>query len=403
MNETARTRRGGGLPTFGAGVLALILVGPAFAADPIPAGAPPMGWNSWNHFAAKIDDATVRAQADAMVSSGLRDAGYRYINIDDAWEGQRDAAGAIQPNAKFPDMKALADYVHAKGLKLGIYSSPGPKTCAGYEGSQGHEAQDAKTYAAWGVDYLKYDLCSLGPSMIAAGSIEAAQAVELAAYRKMGAALRAATATTSRPIVYSLCQYGFDQVWRWGGSVGGNLWRTTGDIEDKYPRMAEIGFGQAGLSKFARPGQWNDPDMLEVGNGGMNATEYRTHMSLWALLAAPLLAGNDLTRMSPETLSILANREVIAIDQDPMGAQGDRVAAEGPLEVWARPLAGGARAVGLFNRSDLPAEMAVDFARLGVSGPAMTRDVWAGKDLGSLTGYKAMVPAHGVVLLRLSS
>jgi alpha-galactosidase len=358
-----------------------------------------MGWNSWNHFAAKIDDATVRAQADAMVSSGLRDAGYRYINIDDTWEGARGADGAIQPNAKFPDMKALADYVHAKGLKLGIYSSPGPKTCAGYEGSQGHEAQDARTYAAWGIDYLKYDLCSLGPSMIAAGSLEKAQAIELTAYQKMGEALRA----TGRPIVYSLCQYGFDQVWRWGGDVGGNLWRTTGDIEDKYPRMAEIGFGQAGLAKYARPGRWNDPDMLEVGNGGMNPTEYRTHMSLWALLAAPLLAGNDLSKMSPDTLAILTNRDVIAIDQDPAGLQGDRVRAEGPLEIWVKPLAGGARAVGLFNRSDLPAEMAVDFAEVGVSGAVKTRNVWAATDLGAISGYTAIVPAHGVLLLRLGA
>jgi alpha-galactosidase len=372
---------------------------PTFAAAPTPAPAPPMGWNSWNHFAAKIDDATVRAQADAMVASGMRDAGYRYINIDDTWEGQRDPAGVIHPNAKFPDMKALAAYVHSKGLKLGIYSSPGPKTCANYEGSQGHEVLDALTYAAWGIDYLKYDLCSLGPSMIAAGSLEAAQAIELAAYDKMGKAL----AATRRPIVYSLCQYGFYQVWRWGGSVGGNAWRTTGDIEDKYPRMVQIGFGQAGLSKYAKPGNWNDPDMLEVGNGGMTGVEYRTHMSLWALLAAPLLAGNDLSQMTPETLSILTNRDVIAIDQDRLGAQGDRVKAEGPLEIWAKPLAGGAKAVGLFNLSDLPANMEVAFADLGVAGAAKARDVWAGKDLGPLRGYKIMVPAHGVVLLRLSN
>jgi alpha-galactosidase len=213
----------------------------------------------------------------------------------------------------------------------------------------------------------------------------------------MGAALKA----TGRPIVYSLCQYGFDQVWRWGGGVGGNLWRTTGDIEDKYPRMAEIGFGQAGLSRYARPGNWNDPDMLEVGNGGMTAVEYRTHMSLWALLAAPLLAGNDLTRMSPETLAILTNREVIAIDQDVLGAQGDRVRAEGPLEVWAKPLAGGAKAVGLFNRSDLPANIDLDFAEVGVAGAVKARDLWAGKDLGAIRAYHATVPGHGVVLLRI--
>jgi alpha-galactosidase len=383
----------------GLAALMLAFAGPTAIAAPPPklAAAPPMGWNSWNHFAARIDDATVRAQADAMAMSGLRDAGYRYINIDDTWEGQRDAQGVIHPNAKFPDMKALADYVHAKGLKLGIYSSPGAKTCAGYEGSLGHEAQDAQTYAAWGIDYLKYDLCSLGPSMQAAGSIEKAQAIELAAYAKMRDALRA----TGRPIVFSLCQYGFDQVWRWGPSVGGNLWRTTGDITDKYPRMIQIGLSQAGLARYAHPGAWNDPDMLEVGNGGMNAIEYRTHMSLWAILAAPLLAGNDLTKMSPETLSILANREVIAIDQDPLGRQGDRLRNEGPLEIWTRPLAGGGKAVGLFNTSDLPANMALDFDAAGFQGPVRARDIWAAKDLGKLKAYRAVVPAHGVVLLRL--
>ena len=378
--------------------LGLTLTALPARAAPILAATPPMGWNSWNHFAGKIDDATVRAQADALVASGMRDAGYVYVNIDDTWQGTRDAAGVIHPNARFPDMKALAAYVHSKGLKLGIYSSPGPKTCAGFEGSYDHEEQDAKTYAAWGIDYLKYDLCSLGASMIAAGSLDKAQAIELAAYRRMGEALRA----TGRPIVYSLCQYGFSQVWRWGGDVDGNLWRTTGDIEDKYPRMAAIGFGQAGLSKFAKPGQWNDPDMLEVGNGGMTPTEYRTHMSLWALLAAPLLAGNDLTTMTPDTMAILTNREVIAIDQDPLGAQGDRVSAEGPLEIWAKPLAGGAKAVGLFNTSDLPATMEVDLAILGYPS-ANVRDVWTGKTVtGDKGRYRVDVPAHGVVLLRVS-
>ena len=377
--------------------LATGLLATSVTAAPSAAPTPPMGWNSWNHFEAKVDDATVRAQADAMAANGMRDAGYRYINIDDTWEGTRDASGVIHPNAKFPDMKALADYVHSKGLKLGIYSSPGPKTCAGYEGSFGHEAQDAQTYAAWGIDYLKYDLCSLSTPMIASGSLEKAQAIELAAYKKMDTALQA----TGRPIVYSLCQYGFSQVWRWGGSVGGNLWRTTGDISDKFDRMAVIGFGQAGLAKFAKPGNWNDPDMLEVGNGGMTAVEYRTHMSLWALLAAPLLAGNDLTKMTPETLAILTNREVIAIDQDAAGRQGDRVRAEGPLEVWAKPLGGGAQAVGLFNLADQPAYIDVDFAEVGFKGPVKARDVWGAKDLGKLKTYRAMVPGHGVVLLRI--
>ena len=290
-------------------------------APPI-AATPPMGWNSWNHFAGKIDDATVRAQADAMVSSGMRDAGYVYINIDDTWQGNRDAQGVVHANSKFPDMKALADYVHAQGLKLGIYSSPGPKTCAGFEGSYGHEAQDAQTYAAWGIDYLKYDLCSFDDMMKQAGSPDAAHKMMLDAYVKMHKALL----KTGRPIVFSLCQYGADAVWRWGASVGGNSWRTTGDISDNYARMTEIGFEQAGLARFAGPGHWNDPDMLEVGNGGMNPEEYRTHMALWALLAAPLLAGNDLSTMKPETIALLTNKEVIAIDQDRLGqASGPRL------------------------------------------------------------------------------
>jgi len=363
------------------------------------AATPPMGWNSWNHFAKEVSDPIVRAQADAMVSSGMRDAGYIYVNIDDTWEGERDVQGFIHPNSKFPDMKALADYVHGKGLKLGIYSSPGPKTCAKYEGSYGHEEQDAQTYAEWGIDYLKYDLCSLRDMMKQAGSPEAAHKMMMDAYAKMHSAL----VKTGRPIIYSLCQYGDDAVWNWGASVGGNLWRTTGDISDKYSRMTEIGFSQAGLAKYAGPGHWNDPDMLEVGNGGMKPDEYRMHMSLWALLAAPLLAGNDLTKMTPDTISLLTNREVIAIDQDPGGIQGERISAEGPMEVWARPLADGSKAVGLFNRHHLPMEVRIDFRQIGFNGRVKLRDVWSGSDLGTAEGeYHATVPAHGVLLLRVS-
>jgi alpha-galactosidase len=357
-----------------------------------------MGWNSWNHFKASVDDPIVRAQADAMVSSGMRAAGYLYINIDDTWEGERDARGFIHPNSKFPDMKALADYVHSKGLKLGIYSSPGAKTCAGYEGSLGHEQQDADTYAQWGIDYLKYDLCGLRVQMKQAKSPEEADQMMIDAYRKMHDALL----KTGRPVVFSFCQYGDDAVWRWGAGLGANLWRTTGDITDRYQRMAEIGFGQAGLARFAGPGHWNDPDMLEVGNGGMNAEEYRTHMSLWAILAAPLLAGNDLSTMTPETITLLTNKEVIAIDQDPLGREGDRVSEEGPIEIWARPLSDGAKAVGIFNRHDTPLSKAVDFGPLGYEGPVQVRDIWQGKDLGTMTGsYKVVIPGHGVIFLRL--
>jgi alpha-galactosidase len=386
---------------LGVGIgLLLLLVAPKDAAQNLAvATTPPMGWNSWNHFAGKIDDATVRAQANAMVSSGMRDAGYVYINIDDTWQAERDAQGVIQANSRFPDMKALADYVHAKGLKLGIYSSPGPKTCAGFAGSYGHEKQDAQTYAAWGIDYLKYDLCSFGKIMEAAGSPEAAHKLMLDAYAKMHIALQ----QTGRPMVYSLCQYGADAVWHWGALVGGNSWRTTGDISDKYSSMTQIGFGQAGLAKYAGPGHWNDPDMLEVGNGGMNLEEYRTHMSLWALLAAPLLAGNDLSTMRPETIALLTNREVIAIDQDPLGQQADRVWAEGTQEIWARLLADGSKAIGIFNRFDWPQDIEFSFREFGFKGGVKGRDIWAAKDLGTLpNNYRVRVPSHGVVLLRVS-
>lgn len=367
----------------------------------IAAATPPMGWNSWNHFAERVDDADVRAAADALVSSGMRDAGYIYVNIDDTWEGPRNAQGEITTNSKFPDMKALADYVHSKGLKLGIYSSPGPKTCAGYPASYGHEAQDAQTYASWGIDYLKYDLCSFRDIMDkeAPGNPEKQFAMQKAAYEKMHKALEA----TGRPIVFSLCQYGWNDVWKWGPEVGGNLWRTTGDISDHYNRMAEIGFSQAGLAKYAGPGHWNDPDMLEVGNGGMTEDEYRTHMTLWAILAAPLIAGNDLSKMTPETLALLDNSEVIAVDQDKLGREGDRIWAEGPEEIWAKPLSGGAKAVGLFNRAETPREISLRLSTLGFGSQAKLRDLWAGKDVEAKAGvYSVLVPRHGAVMLKVS-
>jgi alpha-galactosidase len=371
-------------------VVFAFLVAAAVAQDKPLAATPPMGWNSWNHFAERVDQKAVESAADAMVSSGMRDAGYIYINIDDTWEGKRDERGFIHTNEKFPDMKVLADYVHSKGLKLGIYSSPAAKTCAGYEGTLGHEEQDAQTYASWGIDYLKYDWC------LNSGTKQEM----LTAYTKMNEAIK----KTGRPIVLSLCEYGWNKVWEWGPSVGGNLWRTTGDITDEYRVMAEIGFNQNGLEKFAGPGHWNDPDMLEVGNGGMNEDEYRTHMSLWAILAAPLIAGNDLSKMTPYTLELLTNREVIALDQDPLGKQGYRVAQEGPFEVWMKPLADGSRAVGFFNRQRTTEQITVDFSSIGISGDATVRDLWLKKDLGSFHGkFSAYVPRHGVVLVRIKS
>jgi len=355
------------------------------------AKTPPMGWNSWNKFAGRVDDAAVRSMADAMATNGMKDAGYQYINIDDTWEASRDPQGNITTNKKFPDMKALADYVHSKGLKIGIYSSPGPNTCAGYEGSYGHEEQDARTYAAWGIDYLKYDWCG-------ARNIYTDQEMQ-AVYQEMGEALL----KSGRPILYSLCQYGRDDVWKWGPEVSGNAWRTTGDIRDTWDSMTKIGFSQAELAAWAAPGHWNDPDMLEIGNGGMTDDEYRTHMSLWSILAAPLLAGNDLRNMTPTILEILTNREVIAVDQDKDGKQGRRIAKSGDQEVWVRPLSGGAHAIGLFNRGDAPAKITAKWSDLGLKAHAHARDLWAHSDL-KLDGaeYSVTVPAHGVVMLRIA-
>jgi alpha-galactosidase len=355
------------------------------------ARTPPMGWNSWNKFANRIDDATVRGIADAMASNGMRDAGYVYVNIDDTWEGQRDSQGNIHPNQKFPDMKALADYVHSKGLKLGIYSSPGPDTCEGYEGSYGHEEQDARTYASWGIDYLKYDWC---------GAFTLYKDSEMqAVYQKMGDALLA----SGRDIVFSLCQYGLVDVWKWGPEVGGNLWRTGGDISDSWDSISRIGFGQDRLAQYASPGHWNDPDMLEIGNGHMTGTEYRTHMSLWSMLAAPLIAGNDVRTMSASIRDILTNREVIAIDQDPARHPARRVWQSGQQEVWARSLAGGDMVVAVFNRAPQEAKVAFRWADAGVAAtPSCIRDLWRhSEQAGTGPEYSAEVPGHGVVLLRV--
>ena len=381
-------------------LLSVSFVVPLAGQTPQLAATPPMGWNSWNHFAGKVTDADVRAAADAIVKSGMRDAGYVYVNVDDTWQGQRDAQGRIHPNDRFPDMKALADYIHSRGLKFGIYSSPGPKTCAGFEGSYGHEEQDAQTYAEWGVDFLKYDLCGLRTIMGIYNpqpDWPKASAIMREAYVKMHKALL----RTGSPIVYSICQYGSDSVWEWASEAGGNLWRTTDDISDSFRSMALIGFSQAGLERYAGPGHWNDPDMLEIGNGGMNADEYRTQMSLWAMLAAPLLAGNDLSKMDDSTKSILLNNEVIAIDQDKLGAQGSRL---GPLQIWMKPLSNGSKAVALFNfvTDDVPQPITLRFKEIGFTGPVHARDLWSHRDLGVLQdSYTVTPPKGGVVLLRV--
>jgi alpha-galactosidase len=352
------------------------------------AKTPPMGWNSWNKFQIHIDDKTVRGIADTVVSSGMREAGYIYINIDDGWQGSRDAAGVLHPNPNFPDMTSLAAYVHSKGLKLGIYSSPGPRTCGGFEGSYAHEEQDAQMYAAWGVDYLKYDWCS-------ASRVWKDDDMQ-AAYQKMGDALQ----KTGRPIVYALCQYGRNFVGTWSQQVGANVWRTTGDISDRYDSMSKIGFAMSGWAEYAGPGHWNDPDMLEIGNGGMSSDEYRTHFSLWAMIAAPLIAGNDLRNMAPATSEILLNKEVIAIDQDPLGKSGTQISADGNIVVWAKPLASGDYAVAIFNRGTQEAQGTAAWKDLTWSGKHAVRDLWAHADRGqSADSFSATIPPHGVVMV----
>jgi alpha-galactosidase len=349
---------------------------------------PPMGWNSWNKFADNIKDAIIRAQADAMVTSGMKAAGYEYVNIDEGWEGVRDTQGNLHPNPGFPDMKALADYVHSKGLKIGIYTSPGPKACGDFEGSYGHEEQDAKLFASWGMDYLKYDWCTAGTVY------QRGQYPEV--FRKM----REAIAHAGRPMVYSV--HGRGAVWEYAAAEGANLWRTTGDIDDSYARMLAIGFGQQGLEGFAGPGHWNDPDMLEIGNGGMTDNEYRMHMTLWCLLAAPLITGNDLTAMTPETVAILTNPEVIAVDQDPAGIQGRCIMEQGPVEVLMKPLKDGSKAVGFFNREQGVVTVAVKFEDIGLPQDAFVRDLWERKDLGTFHGsFSVDVPEHGVFFARI--
>jgi alpha-galactosidase len=372
------------------------------------AQTPPMGWNSWNYFFGKVTDKDIRDSADQIVANGMKDTGYIYVNIDDTWQGKRDASGVLQANEKFPDMKALADYVHSKGLKIGIYSSPGPKTCAGYEGSLGHEEQDAKMYADWGIDYLKYDLCSFIPAVMQkqAPDDKAAQMrLMIAAYDKMAKALKA----TGRPIVFSLCQYGWDAVWEWAPALGGNLWRTTGDIQANWNSIYTILSQQEGLQKYAGPngpsgGHWNDPDMLEVGNGKLSLAENRSHFSMWAMLSAALLAGNDLPHMKPEINAILTNRDVIALDQDPLGKQADRVYSEGEVDVWKKQLSGGAIAIAVLNagsdrQSTHPFHL--DTKKLGLRGTVKGKDLWSGKEIEIKDNMPIELNSRDILLVRI--
>ncbi|HUA91948.1 MAG TPA: glycoside hydrolase family 27 protein [Terracidiphilus sp.] len=375
------------------------------AASDAVAQTPPMGWNSWNFFHRNVTDQDIRNAADQLVSTGMKDAGYIYVNIDDTWEGDRDANGVLHTNSKFPDMKALADYVHSKGLKLGIYSSPGPQTCARFAGSLDHEVQDAQLYASWGIDYLKYDLCSFRSEvMTAKAPDDKAEQMRMmvAAYKKMDDALKA----TGRPIVYSLCQYGWDSVWEWGPEVGANLWRTTGDIQPNWNSVYAILSMQAGLAKYAGPGHWNDPDMLEVGNGRLTLGENRAHFSMWAMLAAPLLAGNDLPNMTPEIKAILTNRDVIAIDQDRLGREATRAYSEGEVDVWTRHLSGGAMAIAVLNAgSDRVSThpFHLDLAKLGLHGAQHAKDLWTGKDTDLTDNMPLEIPSHDILLVRIAA
>ena len=395
---------------------------------------PALGWNSWNCFASAVTADKVKSAADTMVSSGLINHGWTYVNIDDYWEVHRDSkdptlqgprrrdSGHINPNPRFPDMKALADYVHEKGLKIGLYSSPGPWTCGGCVGSFDHEQLDAESYAHWGFDYLKYDWCSYNPDMeklrgdstnypAAAKSWGGQTPKDIAQLQKPYAIMRAALDQQHRDILYSFCQYGMGNSWEWVAAVGGNSGRTTGDITDTWSSMAGIGFNQNGHEKFAGPGHFNDPDMLVLGKVGwgpslhstrLTPNEQYTHFSLWCLLASPLLIGCDMTQLDEFTLSLLTNDEVIEVNQDPLGHQAGRVAQNEALEVWAKDMEDGSKAVGLFNRGYNEAPVTVTWSDLGLTGKQKVRDLWRQKDLGEFSGsFTAPVPRHGVLLLRL--
>jgi alpha-galactosidase len=365
---------------------------------------PPLGWNSWNVWGRSVDEAKVRAAADAMESSGLAAHGYQFISIDDGWEGARDAQGVLQPNEKFPNMKALTDYIHSKGLKAGIYSSPGARTCEGLPGSLGHEEIDARTWAEWGFDLLKHDWCSYGSTM---------PDQPLADLQKPYIVMRQALDTVNRDIVYSLCQYGMGMVWEWGEQVGGNFWRTTGDLTDVWSNMAAVGFRQAGREKWSKPGHWTDPDMLVIGKVGwgpnihdtrLTPNEQITHITLWTIQAAPLLIGADMAQFDKFTTDLMTNHEVLEVNQDVLGHGGSRVWQRDRLEVWARPLADGTKAVALFNRGLQAATVSAQWSDIGVTGRQPVRDLWQQRDLGTFPDRFSMsVPAHGAVLVKIGT
>jgi len=372
----------------------------ALPASSVGQTTPPMGWNSWNYFGLiknkPPSDTIIRAQAEAMVRSGMKAVGYTYVNIDDEWQGGRDSEGNIRPDPiNFPHgMAALADYVHSLGLKIGIYSSPGKLSCAKRVGSYGHEQQDANTFASWGIDYLKYDWCS-------------ATGDPPTVFQLMSTALQ----NTNRPIIYSISNYGIDQPWMWGTASGANLWRVSPDVKDDFYIMAETGFGDNGLETYAGPTKgWNDADMLQIGNGGMNLGQYQMQMTLWCIMASPLIAGNDLTllldkhsKLQQEYRALLTNSDVIAVDQDPLGAQGRRVWEQGPQEIWRKTMSDGSTVVGVFNRVLGTVNVPLPFQQIGVKGTVDAYDLWAKKDLGKIqNGYLVSLGAFSAAMLKLT-
>jgi alpha-galactosidase len=371
---------------------------------------PPMGWNSWNCWGTVVDQEKVLASARAFTTKGLADHGWSYINIDDGWEikgdspePKRDSVGRIRVNEKFPSMRLLGDSIHVRGLKFGIYSSPGPQTCAGYTGTRDHELDDAHSYAEWGVDYLKYDWCSYD---------KFAKDTSRAELQKPYRAMRDALNKVPRDIVYSLCQYGMGNVWEWGAEVGGNSWRTTGDITDTWASMSGIGFSQVTNGPFAGPGHWNDPDMLVVGWVGwgpslhptnLTPDEQYTHISLWCLLSSPLLIGCDLERLDPFTLNLLTNDEVLAVNQDPLGRQAHPVVKTPTTQVWVKDLYDGGKAVGFFSLGDKTEEVELDLHTIGLGRNVRVRDLWRQVELGGIRGkLVSRVGSHGVMLFRIT-
>lgn len=369
------------------------------------AQTPPMGWNSWNKFGCDVSESLMKEMADAMVESGMKDAGYEYIVIDDCWQVGRDSLGNIIPDpVRFPNgIKALADYIHSKGLKLGIYSCAGSYTCQGRPGSRGYQFQDARQYAAWGVDYLKYDWCSN----------EGQNA--RAAYQTMSDAIK----LSGRPIVFSICEWGENQPWKWGKGIG-HMWRVTPDIRDCY--QCKFDWGGVGvldiidimadLYPYAGPGHWNDAEMLEIGNGGMTRDEYMTHFSMWCMLATPLMAGNDLRKMDTETKEILTNKEVIAVNQDKLGQQARRFMDMGEKEIWAKPLANGELAVCFLNRTESVWKLNYDWHKQTIyfadqvnmrKNEYVIRDLWKHQNIGTTKdNAKYEIAPHGVLMVRLS-